>query len=220
MTLPPPIIPPHGLGDPALQAVIVSAGRARRAGGFNKSFMEIEGRPIIQHQLGQLHLVFEDRIAVVTDRPEDYARVKVQLTEILPLTSEIARASSLRGLASALLAFPTQWCFVLACDMPWPDMRVVEKELLYIREASKRGGAGSSGVCLQGRKGHRAFHSVLHGSLGRPALEALSHPHVGATISARNWLASRGDIPALGAKELGVSKSAYKRCCANFNKIP
>lgn len=213
------IQPPTGIDDAKLQAVIISGGLATRAGGINKSFMRLEDRPIIDHQLARLSPIFGGRVAVATDRPEDYQGREIEVIPIIQFTTTAAQRSSLRGLISALSPFPDRWCLLLACDMPWPDRQVLTPQIEFLKRNAQSGGDELRGLCLHDGKRFRPYHSLLHGSLGIEARAALEAPDLTEPRSTREWLADRSDISKIPATDLGVEKKTLKACIANHNYL-
>lgn len=195
-----------------MRAFILSGGAARRAGGMNKSFMEIEGKPIIAHQLERLIPVFGERITVITDRPRDYADFPIaRMSDVeMPEIAEEER-SGLRGIVSALYQCMEQWAFILGGDMPWPDAAVLEKQ----REAATAAELDVEGVCLEGPTGAEPFHGIYRRGLWPRAMTALY-----LDKSIRHWIVRMPSIRVIGATEMGLPRSRLDRCLANFNEPP
>jgi molybdopterin-guanine dinucleotide biosynthesis protein A len=208
---------PRDLSDPVLQAVIISGGSAARAGGINKSFMRLDGRKVLDHQLDRLTPVFADRIAVATDRADDYRGYDVKIVEIIQFVESAAQRSSLRGLVSALTPFAERWCFLLACDMPWPDAEVLAAQIEWLKSAANDAKRPPLGVCLDDGKRQRPFHSLIHGSLGEAARKRLAASGLTQPISTRDWLTAHPAVGVAKARDLGLGKKTIQRCLTNLN---
>jgi molybdopterin-guanine dinucleotide biosynthesis protein A len=107
-------------------AAILAGGRARRL-GTNKALLEIEGRTILDRILEKMLEVFPDVLLVVKDEDSplsgDYGpRVKV-VADLLP------GKGPLGGIYTALEHSPSPYVFVMACDMPYPNLALVRRLL-------------------------------------------------------------------------------------------
>ena len=204
------------VADPRLRAFILSGGTARRAGGVNKSFIRVEGKPVIENQLDRLRPAFGDRITIVTDRPADYEPYGVDCIGDLDLPSAGGRRSSLLGIASALSAYAGGWCFLLSNDMPWPDMSILRTQWESLPGHALPPDGALQGVCLESRRGPEPFHAVYHGALAKSAIVALDSDDK----SLRRWIAQSVGPRTLSLADLGVDQSALERCLANFNVPP
>lgn len=213
--------PPSGVGCASLQAVILSAGEAKRAGGINKSFIQVKGRAILEHQIERMRPVFGERIAVVTNREGDYAASGIVVFRDLGLEPDDARKSSLHGLVSILHHFPDRWCFTMPCDMPYPDMDILRREVDYLRGVIARSSEVVRGMCLRDDKHLRPYHGLIHGSLGHDARADFdAAQREGREISTRDWLESRKDVVSPHYQDMGVSAEQFEKCLKNFNKTP
>jgi len=100
-------------------AAIQAGGKATRMGGRPKSFVEVDGRRIIDRQLEVLRPLFAE-ILLVANQPERYAELG------LPMMGDvIADAGPLGGFVSALEAARSESLVMVACDMPYIDERAV-----------------------------------------------------------------------------------------------
>lgn len=196
-----------------VQACILSGGRALRAGGVNKSLMTVQGKPIIEHQLQVLRPIFGERITVVTDRPEDYAPLGLSTIGDLEIEGAADGRGALRGIASALAAFPRHWLFLIASDMPWPDAGILSAQCSALDAEGGRADFALRGVCIECPGGAEPFHGLYHGSLGASAARAW----LSEEKSVRRWIRSHREIRTMSAEDLGVSAEALRRCLTNFN---
>jgi molybdopterin-guanine dinucleotide biosynthesis protein A len=111
-------------------AAILAGGRARRL-GTNKALLEIEGRTILDRILEKMLEVFPNILLVVKDEDSplwgDYgSRVKV-VADLLP------GKGPLGGIYTALEQSPSPYIFVMACDMPYPNLALVRRLLSSAR---------------------------------------------------------------------------------------
>ncbi|MDA8099461.1 MAG: molybdenum cofactor guanylyltransferase [Nitrospiraceae bacterium] len=101
-----------------MTGVILAGGENKRM-GTDKAFLELSGRPLIEHIL-QVFLAQFDETLVVTNSPERYARYPVRM-----VTDALTVRGPLTGIYTALLHARTDRCFVTACDMPFPNKRLI-----------------------------------------------------------------------------------------------
>lgn len=196
-------------------AMILSGGLARRAAGINKSFLLIEGRPILELQLEALRPLFAERIGVVTDRPRDFDGYNLACYEDIALPeARKGERSSLRGLASALGSADAEWVFLLAADMPWPDPGALRAQAGYLLK-QQRPGSEATGICLRSVGGIEPFHAIYNRGLAGSAARALA---AGEGLSLRRWIGREAGIIAATAGELGVAPERIERCAANLNE--
>jgi molybdopterin-guanine dinucleotide biosynthesis protein A len=89
------------------------------AGGENtrmpelKAFIKVNGKPVIERNLG-LYLQIFDNTFVVTNEPEKYSHLRT------PMLGDIYDIRGpMTGILTSLINSPTKWIFVSACDMPF-----------------------------------------------------------------------------------------------------
>lgn len=209
-------------GEP-FRAYILSGGEATRAGGVNKSFIEIEGKKIIEHQLGRLSPVFGpscgSEIVLVTDRPEDYAAY--ELRTICDVTeAEVPGAgdrSALRGIVTALRDNPAGWSFIIANDMPWPDAELIGR--MWRRARGEDEGTTvefRAGACLVSDSRVQPLHGIYSGALAASASLALA----GGDKSLRSWIRNQPGIIQLNHESLGATQDQLALCLTNINEAP
>ncbi|MHC4691547.1 MAG: molybdenum cofactor guanylyltransferase [Planctomycetota bacterium] len=103
-------------------AIIMAGGGSRRM-GIDKSMLLIKDKPIIQHICDQLSGTFS-QILISTDDVEKYAFLGFDC-----ILDKIPGQGPLMGIASSLQASANEVNFVVACDIPHIDLRVVRKML-------------------------------------------------------------------------------------------
>ncbi|MBU0672619.1 MAG: molybdenum cofactor guanylyltransferase, partial [Candidatus Margulisbacteria bacterium] len=102
-----------------LNAIVLAGGRSSRF-GTDKAFVKVGGSTIIESLLFPLSLIFE-KIIVVTNHAEKFQKFPVELVE-----DRIKGLGPLAGLHSGLLASDQQRNFVVACDMPLLNPRLIQ----------------------------------------------------------------------------------------------
>jgi molybdopterin-guanine dinucleotide biosynthesis protein A len=107
-------------------AAILAGGMGSRL-GTNKALLEIGGRTILDRILEKMLDIFPSVLLVLRDDNSPLAvdhgsRVKV-VTDLLP------GKGPLGGIYTALEYSPTPYVFVIACDMPYPNLELVKRLL-------------------------------------------------------------------------------------------
>jgi molybdopterin-guanine dinucleotide biosynthesis protein A len=98
---------------------IVLAGGENRRMGTDKSFLKVAGVPLIERVLRSVKAVFPD-IIIVTNSPERYAAYGVKTVgDVLDIRGPLT------GIYSGLLQSPDEYNFVVACDMPFLNSRLL-----------------------------------------------------------------------------------------------
>jgi molybdenum cofactor guanylyltransferase len=99
---------------------IVMAGGLSRRMGRDKAWVELAGKPLVQHVLDTIGLVCNE-IIVVTNNPPGYehltrgtARQSVRI-----ISDAIPNAGSLGGIYSGLVTAHNEYSIAVACDMPF-----------------------------------------------------------------------------------------------------
>jgi molybdopterin-guanine dinucleotide biosynthesis protein A len=105
-------------------AGIILAGGENRRMGADKAFLNIDGRPMIEHILALFAGLFKKTI-IVTNTPERYRNYGVEVT-----SDALDIRGPLTGIYSGLLRSTDEYNFVAACDMPFLNPRLI----LYMRE--------------------------------------------------------------------------------------
>jgi len=97
--------------------------------GRNKALLPFRGRPLLAHQLDVLRPLF-DRVVVASKDPTPYAPFGV---EVVP--DVLSERCALTGIHAVLSASRTEHAFVVACDLPFLNGRLVE-DLLARRDGN------------------------------------------------------------------------------------
>lgn len=101
-----------------MNGIILAGGENRRM-GTDKAFLEIDGRPMIDHILAVFSKLFEKTI-VVTNTPDRYRDYDVEVT-----SDALDIRGPLTGIYSGLLKSTEEYNFVAACDMPFLNPRLI-----------------------------------------------------------------------------------------------
>lgn len=111
-------------------ALILAGGKGKRFGYKEKALIEIEGTPVISRIISTLEPLVDEIIISLRD--------KHQYDLLAPVTGELPTAfdeqegvGPLAGMLSGLKVASYEYIFVTACDMPFPDPKIVE--LLFSR---------------------------------------------------------------------------------------
>jgi molybdenum cofactor guanylyltransferase len=98
---------------------IVLAGGENKRMGMDKAFLKLGGIPMIEHVLRPLKAVCRD-IIIVTNSPGSY-----RAYEAAVVTDAFDMRGPLTGLYSGLLKSADEYNFVVACDMPFLNPRLL-----------------------------------------------------------------------------------------------
>lgn len=102
-----------------LSAAILAGGQSRRM-GRDKALLAIGGQTLLEIVAARAATVADDLFIVATDRPE-YGRFG------LPVVADmVANSGSLGGIYTAIASARHQHCLVLACDMPFVNVALLE----------------------------------------------------------------------------------------------
>ncbi len=104
--------------------VILAGGRSRRMGGINKAFLELDGRPLLQHVIDRVRPQTESLYLSVESHEPAFGRFGL---ELLP-DPVPGHAGPLGGLLAALRRLQddelAEWLLLVPCDAPFvpPDL--------------------------------------------------------------------------------------------------
>jgi molybdenum cofactor guanylyltransferase len=101
-----------------MTGIILAGGESRRM-GTDKSLLDINGRPMIEHVLAVFAGLFKKTI-IVTNTPDRYRVYGVELTRDV-----LAIRGPLTGIYSGLLRSGDEYNFVAACDMPFLNPQLI-----------------------------------------------------------------------------------------------
>lgn len=101
-----------------MTGIVLSGGENKRMGA-DKAFLKVGGIPMIERVLRSLKEVFND-IIIVTNAPDRYAGYGVRV-----VTDVFDKRGPLTGIHSGLLRSSDEYNFVVACDMPFLNPRLI-----------------------------------------------------------------------------------------------
>src|SRR5664279_5813628 len=139
--------------------VAVLAGGASRRMGTNKSLVELDGKPLIQHVLACVrHL--NAPVLLVTNRPDQYSRFQVAM-----VSDTVPGKGSMGGIYSALMNSTTRFTLCVACDMPFLNIDLLNYLL------SLRTGFDAVVPMIDGQP--QGLHAVYHRRCAGPIRELI-----------------------------------------------
>ncbi|MBI3399161.1 MAG: molybdenum cofactor guanylyltransferase [Deltaproteobacteria bacterium] len=101
-----------------MTGIILAGGKSSRM-GFNKAFIDIDGKPIIHRTVDLFKELFDEIILIAND-PAEYEELN-----ILTVTDIVKGAGSLGGIYTGLFHARSEYSFVAACDMPFLNKEVI-----------------------------------------------------------------------------------------------
>ena len=108
---------------------IMAGGKSSRM-GTDKSFVELHGKPMIEHLIEQISDLGQAETVLITNRPNDYAHLG------LPMVGDVFPDSgSLGGIYTAIYNSKYQDILVIACDMPFVKPNLLRYMLTLRAEA-------------------------------------------------------------------------------------
>ena len=175
-------------------ALILNGGRSRRMGGADKSRIVVKGQPIVHRQVEILRERFQ-LIAMVgsaVDLPEELS--------LHSLADRVGGKGPVDGIAAGLAWSPEPWLFVVASDMPYPSLPLIDA-LLAMRDEE----SDIVSVATKGRGQplfalyHRRLLPVLDSLLAEGRLRAsdLVAPRAGVCVKSLSEEAARQLDPEL-----------------------
>lgn len=107
-----------------ITGIILSGGKSVRM-GKNKSFLEIEGKTIIERTVSLMKQNFND-VILITNSPLEYEFLRV------PLFEDIVKGRGpLSGIHAGLANSATEKNFIISCDMPLVDSAIIKYIVEY-----------------------------------------------------------------------------------------
>lgn len=102
----------------ALTAAVLAGGQSRRM-GQDKALLEVDGRSLIEYVLDVTTALADETLIVASERPE-YEQFGCRV-----VPDKFPRSGSLGGIYSALSESSSDYCLVLACDMPFVNAKLL-----------------------------------------------------------------------------------------------
>ncbi|MBA1341360.1 MAG: Molybdenum cofactor guanylyltransferase [ANME-2 cluster archaeon] len=106
-------------------AIILAGGRGKRLGYKEKALMPINGKPIIEYTIEVLEGMVDEIIVSVRDDRQKQL-LKEYTTDHIVVVDKYANTGPLAGILEGLGAAVGEYVFVVACDMPFINIGVVE----------------------------------------------------------------------------------------------
>ena len=113
-----------------VSAAILAGGRARRFGGADKASLPVGRARIIDRQLAAVSALTDD-VRIVANEAARYADLGVRV-----IPDAVADAGPLGGIYSALNDARHDWTIVLACDLPFVTVALLERLAAELARAS------------------------------------------------------------------------------------
>lgn len=109
-------------------AVILAGGKSSRM-GFDKQFLKIGEKPLMDTMIAELKKEFQD-IVIVTNKPSQY---KITNDDYRIVSDEIKQKGPLSGIHIGLKMSKSKYTYFIACDMPKVNLdyiRYMKNELI------------------------------------------------------------------------------------------
>ncbi len=103
-----------------MTAAVLCGGKSSRM-GRSKAFLPYEGKTLIEHRLASIKDLFAEVVLVAND-PESYSQLSVDVVKDI-----IPNRGPLVAILSALLVSEHEHTFVIACDLPLIDNRLIRE---------------------------------------------------------------------------------------------
>jgi molybdopterin-guanine dinucleotide biosynthesis protein A len=140
--------------------VCIQAGGESSRMGEDKALKTFLGRPLIQRVIERVFSI-ADEVIVTTNRPDDYAFLK------LPLFSDLKPGrGALGGLYTAIASAKHPIVAVVACDMPFASATLLEAESRFLVEEE------ADVVIPRSGEGYEPLHAVYRRETCLPAIHA------------------------------------------------
>lgn len=114
--------------SPALSAVILAGGRSRRMGQDKALLTTPSGQPLLA-QTAQIAQQLTAEVVVVTPWPERYRQVVPPTVRLLleDCSREDSPRGPLSGFAQGWTQIHSDWCLLLACDLPYLESAPLQR---------------------------------------------------------------------------------------------
>lgn len=158
------------ISNDSMTAIILAGGKNVRMGGRNKAFLKIGGKSFIEHQIERLQRVFKE-VIISAKTPEVYSHLNLPIvTDIIP------DKGPLGGIYSGLTKATSFFSFVIACDMPFVNIELIE----FLKKQTFVGATGRSPlrnydvVVPQSERGLEPLHAFYSKDCIEPIREQLN----------------------------------------------
>jgi molybdenum cofactor guanylyltransferase len=140
--------------------VVVQAGGQSSRMGEDKALKPFLGKPLIQRVIDRLSPI-ADEIIVTTNRPDEYAFLKLRLVSDLK-----PGRGALGGLYTAIASASSPFVAVVACDLPFASAPVLEGACRMLVEEE------ADVVIYKTEKSYEPFHAVYRRETCLAAIES------------------------------------------------
>ncbi len=106
--------------------LILAGGKSQRFQSFDKCFVTLNNKPIIQHAIDNLSSVADEIIVAIRDEQQG-GRIRDKIPDEIVLVFDTLKGfGPLAGVLSGLERASFPYSFVVGCDMPFINRKVVE----------------------------------------------------------------------------------------------
>ena len=143
-----------------ISAVILAGGQGRRLGGKEKSQLKLGQQTLLERSLEAMASLSDDVIVVINDQ-EPLGKLKARI-----INDVIPGSGALSGLHAGLTAARHDYALVIACDMPFLNMRLLRYMVVIV--------PGYDAIVPQWQGNLEPLHA-LYARTCLPAIETLLH---------------------------------------------
>ncbi|MFA9391470.1 MAG: molybdenum cofactor guanylyltransferase [Prolixibacteraceae bacterium] len=101
-----------------ITGVVMAGGKSSRM-GIDKGLMDFKGKPMVQYAIDLLSGIFES--VVISSNNHAYEKFGLKLIPDIHVN-----CGPIGGLHAVLSTLPTKYAFILGCDMPFVNNKVIE----------------------------------------------------------------------------------------------
>ena len=191
-----------------LASVILAGGRSRRM-GQDKALMTLPNGQSLLGQTVEVARAIAPNISIVTPWPERYQNEIAPAQSAIQWIEDTQAAGPLTGFAQAWLQIQSDWCLLLACDLPNLDAQILQQWWEWLSSKTNPDGAKSAGhlqaSLFEGEKGWEPLCGFYH----RSCLSSLNQHLASGALDFQSWL------PTL---EIATYASVPKEMLFNCNR--
>jgi len=116
-------------------AAILCGGKSRRM-GFDKAFLMDDEQYLLLQTVGKLQSLFEQVVLVSNTKAKFEGRT--DFTEFRILEDHYMEKGPMGGISTALEQAQTEYVFIMACDMPLPDIGLIVRMYRKLEEEEEQ----------------------------------------------------------------------------------
>ncbi|MFH8086654.1 MAG: molybdenum cofactor guanylyltransferase [Candidatus Aenigmatarchaeota archaeon] len=117
-----------------VSCLILAGGKSSRL--KNKPFLVLKDKPLVKHVFDNLKKIFSD-IVIVVKNEKDKLKMERIIRNCKIVMDESKIFSPITGIISGIKYLKNDFVFIVACDMPFVDEKVVKELLLRIDKEAK-----------------------------------------------------------------------------------